>query len=104
MRLGAAGSRPRFVDTALAIDVGGTKLAVARVDAAGLLTDRHTAPTPARGDAEDMWSRLADLVAAVSLGDEVVVGVGCGGPMGLEPVFSPAASAPAALSSAVQGQ
>ena len=81
MRLGAAGYRPRFVDTALAIDVGGTKLAVARVDAAGLLTDRHTAPTPARGDAEDMWSRLADLVAAVSLGDEVVVGVGCGGPM-----------------------
>lgn len=30
--------------------------------------------------------------------------MGCGGPMGLEPVFTPAAFAPAALSSAVQGQ
>jgi len=30
--------------------------------------------------------------------------MGCGGPMGLEPVFSSATSAPAALPSAVQGQ
>jgi glucokinase len=69
------------VETALAIDVGGTKLAVARVDAAGRLSDRRTAPTPARGDAEGMWSRLAGLVVEVRRGDEVVAGVGCGGPM-----------------------
>ena len=75
------GYRPRFVETALAIDVGGTKLAVARVDAAGRLSDRRAAPTPTHGDAEAMWSRLAGLVAEVRRGDEVVAGVGCGGPM-----------------------
>jgi glucokinase len=69
------------VETALAIDVGGTKLAVARVDASGRLTDRLVAPTPAQGDAEVMWDQLAHLVTAARRGDEVVVGVGCGGPM-----------------------
>lgn len=69
------------METALAIDVGGTKLAVARVDAAGRLSDRRATPTPAHGDAEAMWSRLAELVVAVRRGDEVVAGVGCGGPM-----------------------
>jgi glucokinase len=69
------------VDVALAVDVGGTKLAVARVDAAGQLTDRRTAPTPAHGDAEAMWGRLADLIDAVRRGEELVVGAGCGGPM-----------------------
>ncbi|HEY7070330.1 MAG TPA: ROK family protein [Acidimicrobiales bacterium] len=69
------------METALAIDIGGTKLAVARVDATGHLTDRHTAPTPGREGAEVMWATLVDLVAAARHGDEVVVGVGCGGPM-----------------------
>lgn len=69
------------MDTALAVDVGGTKLAVARVDAAGRLSDRRSAPTPAQDDAEAMWARLAGLVTAVRRGDEVVVGAGCGGPM-----------------------
>jgi glucokinase len=69
------------VETALAIDIGGTKLAVGRVDRVGRPLDRRTAPTPAQGDAEPMWERLADLVADVRRGDEVVVGVGCGGPM-----------------------
>lgn len=67
--------------SALAVDVGGTKLAVGRVDAAGRLADRRTAPTPADGDPEAMWARLAELVTAVRRGDEQVVGVGCGGPM-----------------------
>jgi glucokinase len=69
------------MDTALAIDIGGTKLAVARVDATGRLLDRRAAPTPARGPAEEMWAVLADLVGAVRAGDEQVVGVGSGGPM-----------------------
>ena len=68
-------------DTALAVDIGGTKLAVGRVDGTGRLSDRRTAPTPARGEAEQMWVRLAALVDDVRRGDEVVVGVGCGGPM-----------------------
>jgi glucokinase len=69
------------VETALAIDIGGTKLAVARVDAEGRLGDRHAAPTPGLEGAEVMWGTLVDLVAATRRGDEVVVGVGCGGPM-----------------------
>ena len=68
-------------DAALAVDIGGTKLAVGRVDRDGRLSDRGTAPTPARGDAEEMWARLATLVGSVRRGDEAVVGVGCGGPM-----------------------
>ena len=85
---------------ALAVDVGGTKLAVGRVDRAGRVLDRGAAPTPAapaahgtergaeggadrRADsgAEAMWERLAALVAGVRRGDELVCGVGCGGPM-----------------------
>ncbi|HEX6417526.1 MAG TPA: ROK family protein [Acidimicrobiales bacterium] len=69
------------MDTALAVDVGGTKLAVARVDAAGRLSDRRTVPTPAHAGAEAMWARLAGLMDEVRRGDEVVVGAGCGGPM-----------------------
>jgi glucokinase len=68
-------------DTALAVDIGGTKLAVGRVDRAGRLSDRRTAPTPARGRAEDMWAQLVALADSVRRGDEAVVGVGCGGPM-----------------------
>jgi glucokinase len=68
-------------DTALAVDIGGTKLAVGLVDRAGRLSDRRAGPTPAHGDAEEMWARVAALVEDVRSGDEVVVGVGCGGPM-----------------------
>jgi glucokinase len=68
------------VETALAVDIGGTKLAVGRVDASGRLLDRRSAPTAAEGP-EALWSQLARLVDAVRGGDEVVVGVGCGGPM-----------------------
>jgi glucokinase len=67
--------------TALAVDIGGTKLAVGRVDGAGRLSDRRTAPTPARGGADELWGALATLVDEVRRGDETVVGVGCGGPM-----------------------
>jgi glucokinase len=69
------------VETALAIDIGGTKMAVARVDATGRLADRTAAPTPTRATAEGMWAVLAGLVAESRRGDEAVMGVGCGGPM-----------------------
>ncbi|HET6951053.1 MAG TPA: ROK family protein [Acidimicrobiales bacterium] len=69
------------METALAVDIGGTKMAVARADATGRLTGRRSAPTPAGGPAEDLWQTLAGLVKAVARGDEVVVGAGCGGPM-----------------------
>jgi glucokinase len=68
-------------EAALAVDIGGTKLAVGRIDLDGRLSERRSAPTPANGTAEQLWDAVAGLVETVRHGDEVVVGVGCGGPM-----------------------
>jgi glucokinase len=69
------------MDVALAVDIGGTKLAVGRVDSAGSVLERQAAPTPVGATAEALWDTVAGLVGAVWRGDEVVCGVGCGGPM-----------------------
>lgn len=66
--------------SALAVDVGGTKLAAAVVDRGGDVLRSVQAPTP-RGDAEAVFGALAALVASVAGGSEAVCGVGCGGPM-----------------------
>jgi glucokinase len=65
---------------ALAVDVGGTKLAAGRVDHEGRLLARESVPTGAATEHE-LWTKTATLVDRVRRGDEVVVGVGCGGPM-----------------------
>ena len=70
-----------MVDEALAVDFGGTKLAAGRVDRHGVLTAQRAVPTPVGGTAGELWDVLAGLVSSVRSGDEVVVGVGCGGPM-----------------------
>jgi len=72
----------RDVETAVAVDIGGTKLAVALVDADGRVVERAVAPTPA----DDVWSVLASLVTTVvglapADASLVVCGVGSGGPM-----------------------
>jgi len=68
----------------LAVDVGGTKLAVGLVDGQGRVLVERRQPT-ASGDGEKTFARLADLVQAVlkeSKDVEVAgIGVGCGGPM-----------------------
>jgi glucokinase len=69
------------VDVALAVDIGGTKLAAGRVGTDGALLDRATTPTPRSRDPEKVWEALARLVRGVAHGDEVVCGVGTGGPM-----------------------
>ena len=69
------------MDVALAVDIGGTKLAAGRVDTGGDLLDRATVPTPRSDDPEEVWGALAELVRGVERGDEVVCGVGSGGPM-----------------------
>ncbi len=67
---------------ALAIDIGGTKLAVARVDERGRADGRRTAPTPAAGTAAALFAALWALVDEVlAEGPVAVCGVGCGGPM-----------------------
>ena len=65
---------------AVAVDIGGTKMAVGLVDDSGRLLVRHQAPAPA-DDGAAMWSTLAELVGRVDASTADVVGVGCGGPM-----------------------
>jgi glucokinase len=65
----------------LAVDVGGTKLAVGVVDLEGNVVVRDRVPTPQRS----VWSALQRLVlrvrAAAGSMQLVACGVGCGGPM-----------------------
>ncbi len=68
----------------LAIDIGGTKLAVGVVDVDGRVVRRTRRPTPPGEDPEALFGVVAALIQEVSLhgpGAPVVVGVGCGGPM-----------------------
>ena len=73
---------------ALAIDVGGTKLAVAVAEPAGRLTTWAQRPTPRELDGEGLWRTLDALVTDVAdeagigrPGELAGVGCGCGGPM-----------------------
>ena len=69
------------MDLALAIDIGGTKMAAGLVTAEGELVTSATAPSRA-GDAEGLFAVLLALVDSVGGDGEVAVcGVGCGGPM-----------------------
>lgn len=69
----------------LAVDVGGTKMAVGLCDRDGVVLWRGRAATPGTTDAEVLFQVLSDLVEAAV--DEatprrlVACGVGCGGPM-----------------------
>src|SRR5207245_10802509 len=69
------------MDAALAIDIGGTKLAVGIVGGDGVLLHRDEAPTPATADAEVLFAALLRLVEALPPAAPVVCGAGCGGPM-----------------------
>ncbi len=71
-------------DVALAIDIGGTKLAAGLVDGAGQIIWSVRAATPTTTDPEVVWSVLEGLLRAVPPGSATVgCGVGCGGPMGV---------------------
>ncbi|MET1072396.1 MAG: ROK family protein [Umezawaea sp.] len=67
---------PRNPDLALAVDVGGTKLATALVEADGTVSHRRSAATPA-GDADTVWRALADQVRdLVAVAGTGLTGVG----------------------------
>ncbi len=67
---------------ALAVDIGGTKLAAGVVDDDGRVVAKRAAPTPGdEVDAEGLFGALMSLLDEVRHGDEAVCGVGCGGPM-----------------------
>ena len=78
-----------MADLALAVDIGGTKMAAGLVAPDGTLLERAMRPTPATAspaEAEVLWGTLADVVDEVTglvrPGDRLVVcGAGCGGPM-----------------------
>jgi glucokinase len=68
--------------TVLAVDVGGTKLAVGIVGADGQVASSSRGPTPIGADGEAIWVALVALIDALPDVDQVTaVGVGCGGPM-----------------------
>jgi glucokinase len=76
-----AGPKSGEAGTVLAIDIGGTKMAVALVDAAGRICWSARHPTP-RGPGGELWAVLDGLIAMVPAeSGPVACGVGCGGPM-----------------------
>lgn len=69
---------------ALAIDIGGTKIACAVVARDGTIGARAQSPTPDSERAEEVFEALAGVVADVLAAPRPAVtacGVGCGGPM-----------------------
>jgi glucokinase len=76
-------------DLALAVDIGGTKMAAGLVALDGSLVERGMRPTPVTSsphEADLLWDDLVAVVeevgARVGPGDRLVVcGAGCGGPM-----------------------
>jgi glucokinase len=73
------------VAVALAVDVGGTKLAAAIVDDRGAIRAAAQAPTQGEDDEEGLFVRLFGVVEQVTSAWDgeapAVCGVGCGGPM-----------------------
>lgn len=80
-RTGGGPAREIDGELVLAVDIGGTKMAVAVVDRSGDLRWTATTPTP-RADGETIWAALLGLIRSVPAGlQPVVCGVGSGGPM-----------------------
>jgi glucokinase len=72
----------------LAVDVGGTKMAVGLVEPAGRVLTWSQVPTPAGLDAEQLWRTLDALITKIlddaditEPGQLAGCGCGCGGPM-----------------------
>jgi len=69
------------METVLAIDIGGTKLAAGIVDAAGQLHQRVEAPTLGARDGDELFGRILGLLERLQPAGAMVCGCGCGGPM-----------------------
>lgn len=68
-----------------AVDIGGTKIAAALVDAEGTLLTRAELPTPAKGSAEDVMAVVVALVESVARdprwSETAGIGIGSAGPI-----------------------
>jgi len=74
-----------MADPTLAIDIGGTKIAVGLVDGDGTLVHNARLPTP-NGDAETVWAVVDSLTTealAMAGGRVRGAGIACGGPIDL---------------------
>src|SRR3990172_7906965 len=82
--------RPRVSSRAIGLDVGGTKMAAAVIDAAGSVFARSSAETPA-DDAEATVGAMIRLGRDLVTPDVGAVGVGAAGRVGRAgtPTFSP---------------
>ena len=69
------------MEQALAVDIGGTKVAAGVVTAEGELVARASAPVAGAASADALFATVEAVIAQVRTGDEVVCGVGSGGPM-----------------------
>jgi len=71
------------VNAALALDIGGTKLAAGVVGSDGHVLARAVCPTPPNGDADALFAAVRGVLAEVGTAEAniAVCGVGCGGPM-----------------------
>lgn len=66
----------------LAVDIGGTKIAVGVVDQLGNVLSRVQQPTPSSADRRELWAVVARLVEQFAPFDTFErCGIGCGGPM-----------------------
>jgi glucokinase len=71
-------ARPTAMTVALALDVGATKAAAARVSMKGEVLARGEVST---GGADDPFPRISELLRSLMRGDEEVCGIGSAGPM-----------------------
>jgi len=65
----------------IAVDMGGTNIRAARVDATGALLARHTVPTPAAAPVAIGLDALTEAINAVRDGSEDAMAVACPGPL-----------------------
>ncbi len=70
------------MNPALALDIGGTKIAAAVVDSSGIVTHRAIVPTGSHADGEALFAHVCSLIDQFAPFDQYsVCGVGCPGPM-----------------------
>ena len=68
----------------LALDIGGTKIAVGLTNPAGELVHKAVSPTPKDKESEHVWGLVARMIADatnVAQGAIHAVGIGCAGPI-----------------------
>jgi glucokinase len=68
----------------LALDIGGTKIAVGLTDPAGELVHKATQPTPKSKRPEQVWAVVEHMIAdAIKVAEGAIraVGIGCAGPI-----------------------